>query len=275
MRLLTAFLLAPLIYAADASVTIAALRILPSEWDKEANLERLKQWTRKAAAAGAEVVVTPEGYLEGYVGNDKKVRDLTKDRYYSVGESIDGRMLTDIRNLAKELKIHLLVGFAEKRDGQMWNSAAIFAPDGSLTKRYSKTHTANDEPFNAKGTELPTFETPWGRWGALICMDRQLPETSRILAIKGARLILVPAWGSFGEMNETMMRTRAYENGVWVVFVHPKNTMFINPKGKVVARDEPAAGDQIVAAKVEIRDDARNGSPIRFRRPELYGDIAK
>lgn len=153
----------------------------------------------------------------------------------------------------------------------MYNSLAIFTPAGDLALRYSKTHTANDEPFNTQGDELPVIPTPLGRWGALICMDRQLPETSRILALKGAQVILVPAWGMYGETNDIMMRTRAYENGVWVVFVHPKRCLVIDPAGKIIAQDS-GDEDQLVLATIRLDERVGRG-PIRYRRPELYREI--
>jgi predicted amidohydrolase len=55
--------------------------------------------------------------------------------------------------------------------------------------------------------------TPLGRTRTMICLDRQLPET-RILAIKGAQVMLAPSYGMYGEINDVMMRTRAYENSV-------------------------------------------------------------
>ena len=70
-----------------------------------------------------------------------------------------------------------------------------------------------------------------------------------------------------------MMRTRAYENSVYVVFVHPKRCLVIDPGGKIVAQD---AGDedQVVTATIRLDLSERRG-PIRFRRPELYGEILK
>jgi predicted amidohydrolase len=96
-------------------------------------------------------------------------------------------------------------------------------------------------------------------------MDRQLPETARILAVKGAQLIVVPAWGMAGEMNVVMMRTRAYENGVHVAFVHPKRCLIIDPDGTVIAQDT-AAGDEIVSASITLRDPGRHG-PISVAAP--------
>ena len=157
-----------------------------------------------------------------------------------------------VRALAVALGVYLVVGFAERVDDRMYNSAITVSPTGVIVARYAKTHTAgDDEPFNSKGTEFPVVETPLGRWGTLICMDRQLPETARILAVKGAQLILVPAWGMYGEINDVMMRTRAFENGVYVAFVHPKRCLIIDPEGTIVAQDS-GRGDEIVTARITL-----------------------
>lgn len=274
MKLLLAGLLfGVLATAGDVSFNVAGLRVMATEWDKEANLAKLDHFARIAAARGAQVVATPEGFLEGYVANIQRVKDLTPERYLAVAEPIDGPMLARVRSLARELKIYLLIGFAERRGAKAYNSLVVFSPAGEIVIHYSKTHTARDEPFNTQGTEFPVADTPLGRWGTLICMDRQMPETSRILAIKGAQLILVPAWGAHGEMNDTMMRTRAYENGVWVAFIHPRRCLFIDPRGRIIAQDAADGGDQVVMAKIEL-DQHVGAGPIRFRRPELYGGIA-
>jgi predicted amidohydrolase len=102
---------------------------------------------------------------------------------------------------------------------------------------------------------------------------RQLPETARILALRGAQLILVPAWGGYGEINDIMMRVRAYENGVWLAFVHPKRCLIIDPKGKVVAKDS-GEFDQVVMATIRINADARQ-TLLERRRPELYRDLVQ
>ena len=109
--------------------------------------------------------------------------------------------------------------------------------------------------------------------GAIICYDRQMPETARILALKGAQMILVPAWGGYGEMNDMMMRVRAYENGVWLAFVHPKRCLIIDPKGTVVAKDK-GEFDQVVMATIRINPTAKQPLLDR-RRPELYEELAR
>jgi len=262
-----------LAFGADAAFLFAGLSLTPTPWDKEANFRLLDRYARLAAAQGAQVIATPEGFLEGYVGNQHRSPGLDRGKYFSVGEHIDGPMLTRVAALARELKVYLLIGFAERRQDRMYNSAVIFAPDGSIASRYSKAHTAADEPFNTKGAEFPVADTPLGRWGTLICFDRQLPETSRILSLRGAQFILVPSWGGYGEINDQMMRVRAYENGVWLAFVHPKRTLVIDPKGNIVAKSG-REDDQIVLATITLRD----GKPIQLleqRRPELYEELVR
>lgn len=247
--------------------TVAGLRVVPDRWDKESNFRKLETYARRAAAQGASVVITPEGFLDGYVGND---RSLDKERYFGISETVEGPTLARVAALARELKLYLSVGFPERRGSQVYNTVALFVPDGSLLSRYSKTHCGG-EPYNTEGAEFPVVATPLGRWGTLICLDRQLPETSRILAIKGAQVILVPSYGMYGEINDVMMRTRAYENGVYVLFVHPRRCLIIDPKGAIIAKDD-GGGDQIVYGRIRL--DERVGSgPIRSRRPEIYGEI--
>jgi predicted amidohydrolase len=259
--------------AGDVSLTVAGIRVMPERWNKQANFAKLERWAREAAGKGADLVVAPEGFLEGYVGNDKSNPGLTRESYFEVGEPLDGELMASVRSLARELTVYLSVGFAERRGGRMYNSSIIFSPRGERVSLYSKSHNNDDEPYNTKGDAFPVAETPLGRWGTLICFDRQLPETARILAVKGAQLILVPSYGMWGETNDILMRTRALENSVWVVFVHPRRCLVVDPGGKVVASDD-GGGDQIVTARITL--DGRVGrGPIRFRRPEIYGELIK
>ena len=250
---------------------LAALRVKPQPWNKEANFESLKLYATRAATDGAELVVTPEGFLEGYLWQDDRPQKFTREQYVDVGESLEGHYVKRTAELAGDLQIYIGLGFAEKRDGLVYNTMAIFGPKGQIVSRHVKSHTADDEPYNTKGNDLNVVDTPYGMWGVLICMDRQLPETMRVLALKGAQLVIVPAWGMSGDLNDAMMRTRAYENGVYVMFVHPDRCMVIDPAGEIVA-SESGQGEGILRARVTLADFSRL-SPIQYRRPELYGEL--
>src|SRR5688572_23881044 len=115
MFLRQAFLIATLaaaILAQAPEFIVAGLRVVPDRWDKESNLKKLDKFAREAASKGATLVITPEGFLDGYVGND---RDLDKARYFETAEAIDGPSLRRVRDLARELKIYLAIGFPEHR----------------------------------------------------------------------------------------------------------------------------------------------------------------
>ena len=254
------------------SFVLAGLRVTPCPWDKAGNVEMLAHYAALAAADGANVVVTPEGFVEGYVWNDDAPKTFSRGDYFALGEPVDGPRMRSIGELARRLEIYLAVGFAELRDGEMFNSVGVFSPEGTLLAVYAKTHTADDEPFNTKGSDFPVIDTPLGRWGALVCMDRQLPETARILALRGAQLVLVPAWGMTGELNDAMMRVRAYENGVHLAFVHPRRCLIIDPAGTVLAQDH-GEGDEVVITGITLRKPGLG--PIRQRRPELYGELVR
>jgi predicted amidohydrolase len=254
-------------------LTVAGLCVTPEPWDKQGNFAKLELFAKRAAADGAQLVVTPEGFLEGYLWQDDDRQEFNREQYLEVGESIDGHFVARAARLAGELGIFLGLGFAERQGDLMYNSMALFGPGGDLISRHLKCHTADDEPFNAKGAELSVFDTPFGPWGVLICMDRQPPEAVRVLALKGAQLVIVPAWGMCGEMNDAMMRTRAYENGVHVLFVHPRRCLIIDPGGTIVAED-PGQADTVVQAQITLADFSQL-SPIQYRRPELYGEITR
>lgn len=257
----------------ETSFVLAALSLTPEPWDKQANFAKLERYARDAAARGADVIVAPEGFLEGYVGNENRTPGLSRERYAAeAAEAVDGPLMTRVRDLAIELKVYLMTGFAERRGDQVLNSAVMFAPDGSVVLHYSKSHTMNDEPFNTKGNEFPVVSTEYGQWGALICFDRQVPEAARLLALEGADVLFVPAWGGFGEMNDLMMRVRAYENSVYLAFVHPKRALLIDPSGTVLAADT-GEHDQVVLATITTPS-RRKGSLLQYRRPELYKSLS-
>jgi len=254
---------------------LAGLKLIPVKWDKKANFEKLVEYARRAKAAGADFVVTPEGYLEGYVGHVKKTPGLTRERFFAIAEPQDGPWMKKIAELASELKIWLLVGMAELRDDKVYNSALLFSSNGECVGRYSKTHTGywKNERYCTPGNKFPVFETPFGKIGIVICYDRKHPEAMRILAIKGAQVILVPAYGDDTQeiSEDILMRTRAYENGVYMAHVHPINTFIVDPEGTIIAQAKGYT-EEIVMSTITLDERVGQGA-INTRRPEIYQEI--
>jgi len=244
---------------------VAGLSLKSRPWDKEANWRKAKRMLRRAAKSGAQLVCAPEGFLEGYVVQQK---GLTPARYRAVGESTRrGTYVREMRRLCAELGIYFVAGFAEREGPRIYNSAALIGPRGDIVGVFRKVHDMGAEPLNTKGDAFPVSDTELGEIGIMICFDRQLPESARLLALGGARLICNPSAGMHGETNDIMMRTRAYENGVWVIFAHPRDCLIISPKGEIVARAQRP--DEVVLADIDLSQAGRGG-PGRHRRPEVY-----
>lgn len=253
------------------SFVVAAMRVEPQRWDKPHNFELLRRYTREAAHRGAELVVTCEGFLDGYTSNPTYAPGLTRERSLEFAEPLDGPWLERVGDLARETGIHIMVGFAERQGDALHNSLAVFSPQGGRVLHYRKTHTTG-EPFVTPGNQFPVAETELGRLGALICYDRRFPEVPRILALKGAQVLLVPAYGDDAERNEALLRTRAWENSVWIVYVRQNQALVINPSGKIIARDA-GDGDELVLAHVELNHKVGGGDIRERREPEVYGEL--
>ena len=146
--------------AKSASFLAAAMRVQPKRWDKAHNFHLLTNFATEAAQKGAKLVVTCEGFLDGYTGNVKFTPGLTHEKYLQIGEPIDGPWMNRIAALASDLKVYLAVGFAERRGQEMYNSVAVFSPVGELVLHYSKTHTKG-ETYNKPGTHFPVAEFKW------------------------------------------------------------------------------------------------------------------
>ena len=252
-------------------VRIGAVAVEPGRFDKEGNAALAEKLVAECAARGAQLVVLPEGFLEGYVVNEP---DLTPERFRELAEPLDGAYVRRFRELAQRLGAWLLACFAEREGDRVFNTALLINAAGEVAGRYRKTHvqSGGDWKFYSPGDALPVFETPWGTTGVMICYDRQFPEVPRALMAQGARLILNPSWGMFGELNETMMRTRAYENGVFVLFAHVKGALVLGPRGEVVGRsgEEPVLVCDVDLEETERLRGRSRGHLTDHLRPELY-----
>jgi predicted amidohydrolase len=85
---------------------------------------------------------------------------------------------------------------------------------------------------------------------------------------------LIPAYGRDGERNEALLRTRAWENSVWVVYVRQNQALVINPSGKIIARDK-GEGDELVLARIDLGGEKGTGEIFERRSPEVYHELVE
>src|SRR5687767_15146756 len=174
----------------------AAAVQLQSTTDTEQNLASAERLTRAAAADGAELVVLPERL---------DIRGAAED-YRAGAEPLDGRPVSWARELAAELGIDLVAGsVAERREGheRVSNTSVHVGPDGEIRAVYRKLHMFDIEvqgtvyresEHSEPGGEIVVSETAAGTGlGLTVCYDLRFPELYRILALRGARIITVPA----------------------------------------------------------------------------------
>jgi predicted amidohydrolase len=257
--------------AAEPNFVVATMRVQPKTWDKDHNFALLERYAREAAKNGAKLVVTCEGFLDGYTSNSKFVPDVTRERFVEICEPLDGLWLKRVCDLAREVKLFVSVGFAERDGKATYNSVVVISPAGKIVLHYRKTHVI-DEPFNTPGNEFPVSKTEIGTFGALICYDRRFPEVPRIMALKGARILLVPSYGTDPKRNEGLLQTRAWENSVWIVYVRQNQALIINPSGRIIARDKDQ-GDELVLARIDLGGEQGTLEIFNRRSPEIYREL--
>lgn len=264
---------------------------MPLTADKENNLKTAEKMIRAAVSDGAKMVLLPEMYLCPYAGSD----------FITAAEPADGPANTRMAALAKELGITLFAGsIPEKEDGHIYNSCFVFGPDGSLLGRHRKMHLFDVDVKNGisfkesnvltAGDDITVAETPFGPVGAAICFDVRFPEPFRIMADRGAKLMVIPAAFNMttGPMHwELALRSRAVDNQCYIAACSSARDMnakyfawghscIIDPWGNIVSGLDEKPG--IAAAEIDTRvvSEVREQLPIlSARRQELYSVVER
>ena len=251
-------------------VTVGMLKAMPAKWDVEGNWAIFEAEFRKHRGDGIDVFVTPECFLDGYAVTEDNwtIRRFTK----AAQEVEDSPYIRRVRDMARRAKISVVFGFTERLDGHFYNAALLIGRNGKVVGKYHKTHLQNHDHRFARGTDLPVFDLDFGRVGMVICADRRWPESIRTLRLKGAEVCLMPTYGMSHIENEWWMRTRSYENQMFVCFTHPGVALITNPKGGLEAKLQSNRPDVLVHEMdlTEVHD----GNHLANRRPELYGVLA-
>ncbi|MDR2405823.1 MAG: carbon-nitrogen hydrolase family protein [Deltaproteobacteria bacterium] len=194
-----------------------ALIHLKVEWAKpKENREAILGLCEKAIQDGAKLMVSPEMGLSGYCFEDR-------DAILPCTEPADGPTAVAISKLAKSHKVFIISAWAEidKSTRMLYNSTFAFGPNGDLLSFYRKINAESRWACPGHPRQENTFETPWGRAGLLICSDSYHSLPTRITALKGANLLLLPAnWPPTRHFPGSIWRFRALENKLYVLAVN-------------------------------------------------------
>jgi predicted amidohydrolase len=201
----------------------------------EENYRRLEGYIRQAAAAGAELVVTPEAVLDGYCCT----RATSRRQMSAVAQQVpDGPYLTRAGILCRELGIHVVLGFLEqggvgaRLSRPLFNSCALIDDAGQLVGTYSKVFPQSEQWVWA-GRSLRPITTRLGKLGMLICADRTVSPHFAPYAAAATDVVAVPMDGGGGPVNTRVMQQRAKEGGCWVLIANTWSRVAIDPTGAV------------------------------------------
>ena len=201
--------------------------------DRAANIEKLQRHIRQAAAEGAELVVLQE------LHNGLYFCQTEDTNLFDQAEPIPGPSTELFGALAKELGIVLGLSLFERRaPGLYHNTAVVLERDGSIAGKYRKMHIPDDPAYYEKFYFTPgdlgfePIDTSVGRLGVLVCWDQWYPEAARLMAMRGAELLIYPTaigWDSSDTEEEkarqlgawvTVQRGHAVANGLPVISVN-------------------------------------------------------
>jgi hypothetical protein len=165
-------------------------------------------------------------------------------------EPREGRHIWRFRRLARELSLHLIVGYDELVDDQgdecvIYNTAELIGPEGDTRGVYHKTHvlSGRDPSRICSGEFIARLQ---GRYWECRNIDLHRPHISGSLAhadIRGcARRWPFPPRGYYGAKNDCRLRTYAMDHGVWAVFAHPQRGLVVDPSGDIVAASSQPGG---------------------------------
>jgi predicted amidohydrolase len=238
----------------------------------DANLGKFCSLVDRAADAGAQIVCLPETLLGIGTGGPGPIDAMP----------IPGPATDAFEERARLRKIWICAGLSERAGDRIYNSAVLIDRKGNLIGKYRKTHLPIQEVEAGftPGRELPVFDTEFGKIGMLICHDTAFPEPARVLALKGAELVLLPIWGGA----DLYVRPRAAENGFFIVsssYDYPCGV--ISPTGQWLCQSAKEPEGSVVTCDIDLEQSQRtveyegrfHGNHRRERNPLTYGELLK
>jgi len=267
-------------------IKLAGIQTSCSE-EKERNIEKAVKFAQIATEKGANLICFQELFTTHWFP-----REMNK-RYFSLAEKIDGPTITRMQRLAVENKVVLVCPIFEIEEDSFYNSAIVIDANGEILGSYRKIHVPQiplwEERyyFSSGNHGFPVFRTKFAPIGVQICWDNFFPEGSRILALKGAKILFCPTAAAFASQRkwETVISSNAVTNGVYIFRVNrvgseEKQDFYgrsfcISPEGELL--DKPTGmKDSIALVEIDLKniDKTRKEWPFfKDRRPETYQEI--
>jgi N-carbamoylputrescine amidase len=279
-------------------VVIAATQMSCS-CNVEENILKAESLVRKAAAAGANIILIQELFETPYFCQKEKA-----DFFSYASEADTNKAIQHFQNVARELKVVLPISFYEKKNNARYNSIAVIDTDGEVIGVYRKSHIP-DGPgyeekfyFNPGDTGFKVWDTEYAKIGVGICWDQWYPEAARCMALMGAEILLYPtAIGSEPEDTEIdskdhwqmCMRGHAACNLIPVVAsnrvgkeviddsqINFYGSSFIaGPQGQIITEADRTEETYLIAEfdLDQLESQRIEWGIFRDRRPDLYKTI--
>lgn len=286
----------------NKQITVAAIAVAAQAASTEENLGRLDAAAKKAAAAGAELVLFPELSATGFVpnhptGNHTEWLREVLQKVWEVAQPLDGAVVQGLISIAKSAGVFLSAGMLENA-GNVLHNTHVLVGEGKLWGCWRKMHIPVFEmPVYNGGGAVTVVETPLGRIGANVCFDVFVPESTRLLGVENAEVVLFPfaadpppltAEGWF-QWARPPLQARCAENGVFgvacnysgkVEFVGVSQTFaggaaIMGPDGELLSSLEQEMAVHTLERQTLLDARSRFEYTYRFRRPELYGSLAR
>jgi predicted amidohydrolase len=242
--------------------------------DLSYNLREIENFVREGANMRIRLICFPELATTGYI--PENLQDLA--------EPIPGPISSRIAKLAKEYKIHLVLGLPEKDGDKIYNSAVLISDQGHILYVYRKIHLWDKEKLVfARGNSIQVCQTDIGRISIGICYDIEHPEFSRTAALKGAEILCFPSaqMELFRNRINNYVMSRAAENCLFVLFSNWTgmaggikffgDSQIVSPSGKVLTKIRAQKGIAVASINLSDIEKERTICPyFEDRRPEAY-----
>ena len=195
---------------------VALLQIAPAG-SLERNQEKGTIWCRKAKKMGADIALFPEMFSNGY-----DIYDREPEQWMAEAIPVDSAFVSSFGALAGELDMAIGITLLERTPDGPRNTLVLFDRHGNRVLTYAKVHTCDfgaERPLAAgNGFFVADLDTREGnvKVGAMICYDREFPESARLLMLQGAEIVLVPNACPMEINRLSQLRGRAYENMIGI-----------------------------------------------------------